>query len=80
MGAMKGSAVSQLSRRFKEAMEGDKALRGILGNIEKESLSNVDSAAKPPWSFRTKWVSVNGYLCLRTRLAVKGGAESRRMR
>ena len=40
---MTGSAVSQLSRRFKERMKEDKALRGILDKIEKESLSNVET-------------------------------------
>jgi putative transposase len=39
----KGSAVSQLSRRFKEALGGDKGLRGILNRIEKEGLLNVET-------------------------------------
>jgi putative transposase len=39
----KGSAISQLSRRFKEALGGDKGLRGILNRIEKEGLLNVET-------------------------------------
>jgi len=30
----KGSAISQLSRRFKETIKGDKELGGILGKIK----------------------------------------------
>lgn len=40
---MKESAVSQLSRRFKETLKGDKELRGILGRIKEEELSNVET-------------------------------------
>jgi hypothetical protein len=39
---MKGSAVSQLSRRFKETIREDKELGGILSKIKKEVLLNVD--------------------------------------
>jgi putative transposase len=39
----KGSAVSQLSRRFNEALGGDKGLRGILNRIEREGLLNVET-------------------------------------
>ncbi len=40
---MKGSAVSQLSGRFKETIQEDKALQGLLGKIEKKGLSNVET-------------------------------------
>jgi hypothetical protein len=40
---MRGSAVSQLSRRFKGALEGDKDLRGVLCKIKQEQLSNVET-------------------------------------
>ena len=40
---MKGSAVSQLSRRFQEREKGDKELRGILDKIKKEELLNVET-------------------------------------
>jgi hypothetical protein len=40
---MKGNAVSQLSRRFKETIKEDKKLGGILSKIEKESLLNVEN-------------------------------------
>ena len=40
---MKGSAVSQLSRRFKEAIRGDKELGGIFSKIKKEVLLNVET-------------------------------------
>jgi len=40
---MKGSAVSQLSRRFKETTRGDKEAGGILSKIEKEVLLNVET-------------------------------------
>jgi hypothetical protein len=40
---MKGSAVSQLSRRLKETIEGDKELRGILCKIKQEGLLNVET-------------------------------------
>jgi hypothetical protein len=39
---MKGSAISQLRRRFKETLKGDKELRGILGKIKREGFLNVD--------------------------------------
>ena len=40
---MKGRAVSQLSRRFKEATRGDKEAGGILSKTEKEGLLNVET-------------------------------------
>jgi hypothetical protein len=40
---MKGSAISQLSRRFKETIEGDKELGGILCKIKQEGLLNVEN-------------------------------------
>lgn len=40
---MKGSAVSQLSRRFKETIRGDKELGGIFNKIKKEVLLNVET-------------------------------------
>ena len=40
---LKGSAVSQLSRRFKETTRGDKEAGGILSKIEKEVLLNVET-------------------------------------
>jgi len=40
---MKGGAVSQLSRRLKEAIRGDKELGEILGKIKKEALLNVET-------------------------------------
>ncbi|OGP72631.1 MAG: hypothetical protein A2V86_04280 [Deltaproteobacteria bacterium RBG_16_49_23] len=40
---MKGGAVSQLSRRFKETIKGDKGLRGIFDKIEREGLLNVET-------------------------------------
>jgi hypothetical protein len=39
----KGSAISQLSRRFKETLEGDKGLGGMLNQIEREGLLNVET-------------------------------------
>jgi transcription antitermination factor NusA-like protein len=39
----KGSSISQLSRRFKETLNGDKGLRGILNRIEKEGLLNIET-------------------------------------
>jgi hypothetical protein len=39
---MKGSAISQLSRRSKETLKRDKELRGILDKIKREGLLNVD--------------------------------------
>jgi hypothetical protein len=38
---MKGSAISQLSRRFVETVKGNQELRKVLGKIEKERLLNV---------------------------------------
>jgi len=38
---MKGSAVSQSSRRFKETIKGNQELRKGLSNIEKGDLLNV---------------------------------------
>ena len=38
---MKGSTISQLSRRFLETVKGDKELRKVVSNIEKEGLLNV---------------------------------------
>ena len=40
---MKGSAVSQLGRRFRERIKGDKELRGILDKIKREGLLNVET-------------------------------------
>ena len=40
---MKGGAISQLSRRFKETLKRDKGLGGILGKIEEEGLLNVET-------------------------------------
>ena len=40
---MKGSAVSQLSGRFRETIKGDKVLRGVLSTIEKEAMLNVET-------------------------------------
>jgi hypothetical protein len=40
---MKGSAISQLSRRFEGAIKGDKKLEGTLIEIRKESLLNVET-------------------------------------
>ena len=40
---MKGSAVSQLSRRFEERIKGDKELRRVLDKIKEESLLNVET-------------------------------------
>jgi putative transposase len=40
---MRGSAVSQLSRRFRETIREDKELRRILGQIQREGLSNVET-------------------------------------
>jgi hypothetical protein len=40
---MKGSAISQLSRRFEERIKGDKELRGILDKIKREGLLNVET-------------------------------------
>ncbi len=40
---MKGGAVSQLSRRFKETIKRDKELRRILDKIEREGLLNVET-------------------------------------
>ena len=40
---MKGGAISQLSRRLKEAIRGDKELGEILGKIKKEVLLNVET-------------------------------------
>ena len=39
---MKGGAISQLGRRFKDTMKGDKELGRILGKIKEEGLSNVE--------------------------------------
>ncbi len=38
---MQRSAISQLSRRFAEAIKGNQELRKVLSNIEKEDLLNV---------------------------------------
>jgi hypothetical protein len=38
---MQGSAISQLSRRFVEAINGNQELRKVLAEIEKEELLNV---------------------------------------
>ncbi len=35
------SAISQLSRRFAETIKGDKELRKVVSDIEKEDLLNV---------------------------------------
>ena len=40
---MKSGAVSQLSRRFKETIEGDKELGRILSKIKKEGLLIVET-------------------------------------
>ena len=40
---MKGSAVSQLSRRFEERIKGDKELRRVLEKIQREGLLNVET-------------------------------------
>ena len=40
---MKGSAVSQLSRRFEERVKGDKELTRMLDKIKKECLLNVET-------------------------------------
>ena len=40
---MKGSAISQLSRRFKEGIEGNRELGGALSELRKESLLNVET-------------------------------------
>jgi len=40
---MKGGAVSQLSRRLKEAIRGNKGLGEILGKVKKEVLLNVET-------------------------------------
>jgi len=40
---MEGSAVSQLSRRFKEVIREDKELEGIVDKINKEVLLNVET-------------------------------------
>jgi len=40
---MKGSAISQLSRRFKEAIKGNRELGGTLSEVKKESLLNVET-------------------------------------
>jgi hypothetical protein len=40
---MKGSAISQLSRRFEEAKEGNRGLEETLSEIKKESLLNVET-------------------------------------
>ncbi len=39
---MKGSAVSQLSRRFEKRIKADKELKGILDKIRREGLLNVE--------------------------------------
>jgi len=39
---MKGSAVSQLSRRFEERIKGDQGLKVIFEKIKREGLLNVD--------------------------------------
>jgi len=45
---MKGGAISQLSRRLKEAIRGDKELGEILGKIKKEVLLNIDGLLLKP--------------------------------
>jgi hypothetical protein len=40
---MKGSGVSQVSRRFKETIKGDKELGRILRKIKKEDSLNVET-------------------------------------
>jgi len=40
---MKGSAISQLSRRLKERIKGDKELRGILDKTKREGLLNGET-------------------------------------
>jgi hypothetical protein len=40
---MKGGAVSQLSRRFEERIKGDGKLRGLLDQITREGLLNVET-------------------------------------
>ncbi len=40
---MKGSTVSQLSRRFNVMLEGDKELKGILTKIKEEGMSNIET-------------------------------------
>jgi len=40
---MKGSAISQLSGRFRETIKGDKELGGILRKIKKEGLLNAET-------------------------------------
>ena len=40
---MKGGAVSQLSKRFKETIKRDKKMQGFLSRVEKDVLSNVET-------------------------------------
>jgi REP element-mobilizing transposase RayT len=40
---MNGSAISQLSRRFKETIKGDKELGRILGDMKEQGLLNVET-------------------------------------
>jgi hypothetical protein len=40
---MRGSAISQLSRRFGETIKEDRGLRGILDKIKREALLNVET-------------------------------------
>jgi len=40
---MKGSALSQLSRRLKETIKRDEEVHGIVSKIEKEGLLNVET-------------------------------------
>jgi len=40
---MEGSTISQLSRRFKEAIKGDRELGETLNEIKGESLLNVET-------------------------------------
>ena len=45
---MKGSAVSQLGRRFRERIKGDKELRGILDKMKREGSLNVETPIALP--------------------------------
>ena len=40
---MRGSAISQLSRRFKETIKGDRELGGILRKVKKEGFLNAET-------------------------------------
>ncbi len=40
---MKGSTISQLSRRFEKKIKADKELKGILDKVRREGLMNVET-------------------------------------